>query len=136
MSVATSQITAPQQPVRVRWARAACQVLAWLFLAGIGVQVFLAGLGIFVAAPWWLQHRSFVHGLEALPLLMLILAFAGQLSGILRWGTVAAFGLIGVQYATIELDQPVFAALHPVNAIVLSLLALIVIQRSARLSTA
>jgi hypothetical protein len=117
---------------RVHWARVAYQWLAWLFLAGIGVQVFFAGKGIFVGPGWWLQHRSFVHLLEALPVLMLVLAFIGRLPASVKWLTAAAFGLIGVQYATIEMGLPTLAAFHPVNAVLLFWLVLILAQRTPR----
>ncbi len=117
---------------RVLWARMAFRVLAWIFLAGIGIQIFFAGMGIFVGPSWWLQHKSFVHFLEALPVLMLILAFVGRLPTSLKWLTVAAFGLIGVQYATIEMRLPTVAAFHPVNAVLLFWLALTLAQRVTR----
>jgi mercuric ion transport protein len=120
---------------RVRWARTAYRVLAWTFLAGIAIQVFFAGLGIFVGPTWWTQHKSFVHLLEALPVLMLILAFIGRLPTSTKWLTAAAFALIGVQYATIELRLPTLAAFHPVNAILLFWLVLTLAQRMTRLAS-
>lgn len=120
-------------PQRVHWSRRAFRLLAWIFLAGIALQVFLAGLGIFDNAAWWAQHKSFVHLLEALPVIMLILAFIGRMPASLRWYTAGAFLLIGVQYATIELGMPVLAAWHPVNAVILFWLTLTLAQRAGRL---
>jgi membrane-bound metal-dependent hydrolase YbcI (DUF457 family) len=117
-------------------ARAAHEFVAWVFLVGIGAQVFLAGLGIFAGPGWWAQHRGFVHALEVLPILLLLLAWIGQMPRSLKILSVAPFGLIALQYATIEMRIPVLAAFHPVNAILLFGLVLALAQQSRRLSAA
>ena len=48
------------------------------------------------------KHVGFVHIFEYLPLLMLVLAFAGRLSPKLRWMTAGLFALIAVQYMTAD----------------------------------
>ncbi len=104
--------------------------LAWLLAAGIATQVFLAGLAIFVDPGWWGVHRSFVHAIEVVVLLLFALSFLARLPASLRWLSAAPFALIAVQYATIELGVPVVAALHPVNAILIFGLALELAQRA------
>lgn len=108
---------------RVRWARAAFSVLAFLFLICVGVQVFLAGMAIFVSPVWWRWHTRFVHFFELLPILLLALAFVGRLPRGTRWLTIGVFLLLVLQYASInvgrDLGLPAVAALHVVNALLI-----------------
>lgn len=104
--------------------------LAWLLAAGIATQVFLAGLAIFVDPGWWGVHRSFVHAIEVVVLLLFALSFLARLPASLRWLSAAAFGLIAVQYATIELGLSALAAMHPVNAMLLFWLAVTLARRA------
>lgn len=48
--------------------------------------------------------------------MLLWLAFAGRLAARVRRGTAAAFGLVALQYTTVEMGGYI-AALHPVNAL-------------------
>ena len=105
-------------PTRGWRARRAYQVLDWLFAACVVIQVFVAGLAIFVDPAHWAWHRAFVHAFELLPLVMLGLAFLGRLPVRTRWLTAAVFGLLILQYATAE-NQGVAGAFHPVNALLL-----------------
>ena len=70
------------------------------FVGCITVQVFLAGMGVFMSPRYFQNHASFVHLFEWIPVFMLVSAFAGRLSRGLRWKTVGLWGLIAVQYAT------------------------------------
>ena len=54
--------------------------LSSIFVVGVLVQVFFAGMGAFGAD--WSYHVTFVHFLGPLPLLMVLVAFVGRLS----WG--------------------------------------------------
>lgn len=104
-----------------RVARTVYAVLAWAFAACVVVQVFLAGMAIFVDPLNWVRHVNFVHFFGELPILMLILAWIGRLprgAGLLL-GPVILWLLIGVQFATAE-ARSVVAALHPVNALLLA----------------
>jgi hypothetical protein len=109
---------------RVIWDRRGFTVLAWLFAACVAIQVFFAGLAIFAGPNWWTSHTTFVHLIELLPLLMLVAAFVGKLPPRLRWLSLAAFVMIGLQYATIALGVPELTALHPVNALLIFWLAI------------
>ena len=108
----------------VRWGRLAFRILAWLFAGGVAVQVFFAGLGIFAGPEWWSAHTTFVHLVEVLPVLMLIAAFIGRLPAPAKWLSLAAFLLIGLQYALVALDLPEVTAFHPVNALLIFWLAI------------
>jgi membrane-bound metal-dependent hydrolase YbcI (DUF457 family) len=122
-------------PARVRWARGGYLVLAWALVACLAVQVFFAGLAIFVDPARWAWHREFVHAFEFLPLLMLALAFAGRLPRGMRWLTAALIGQIAVQYATAH-NGGALAALHPVNAMVFFWLAVTLGHRAWRCAQA
>jgi hypothetical protein len=105
----------------VRLFRVFYAVLCSVFVAGVVVQVFFAGMGAFGAD--WSWHLTFVHFLEPLPLLMTPVAFAGRLSWRLRLLPLALLFLIGVQYAFANTVVPA-AALHPVNAVLIFLISL------------
>lgn len=104
----------------MRHARRAYIVLAWTLLACILVQVFLAGLGIFVSGEHWASHRTFVHVFELVPVLLFALSFPARLRGLPRWLPAVVFALIALQYATVAARPSVVAALHPVNAVLLA----------------
>lgn len=97
---------------------------AWLsiiFLFCILLQVFFAGLAIFVNPVNWTKHTAFIHLFEFIPVLMFITAFVGKLP---RWAighSAGLFGVIFIMYFTANITPaiPWAAALHPVIAIVL-----------------
>jgi hypothetical protein len=96
-------------------------LLSILFLICILVQVFFAGLAIFVNPVNWTKHTGFIHLFEFIPVLMFIIAFAGKLP---RWAighSAALFGVIFVMYFTANITPvlPWAVALHPVIAFVL-----------------
>lgn len=111
----------------IRLARIVFAGLASVFLAGVLTQVFFAGMGAFGAD--WSWHRSFVHLLEPLPLLMILVAFVGRLPWGLRLLPLGLLVLIGAQYAFASVAVPA-AALHPANALLIFWLSLLVARRA------
>jgi hypothetical protein len=113
-------------------ARTGLGVVAWLFVACLLVQVFLAGLGVFDDPASFVTHRDFGYVFGWLTLVMLVLAIVGRvprrLLGLVGL-TLVLFALQSVLVA-LRADYPAVAALHPVNGFVLLLVA-IVIARSA-----
>lgn len=102
--------------------------LSGLLVAGLFVQIFLAGLGVFESPGRFATHRDFGYTLELLPVLMVL---AGLVAGIQRrlvGLTVLIFGLFLVQSLLIGLwaDAPMVAALHPVNGFLILLLSIVV----------
>lgn len=100
--------------------------LAWLLVAGLLVQVFLAGLGVFAGPANFATHRDFGYLLEALPFFMAVTALPARLG---RQQVVAAavmFGQFILQSVFIALraDLPAVAALHPVNGVLILLVAI------------
>lgn len=92
-----------------------------LFSACILIQVFLAGLAIFVEPVYWVRHTMFVRFFELIPILMVVLALIGRLPRRWIWQSVALLFLIFLMYfsANIGSTYPYMAALHPVLAIVM-----------------
>jgi hypothetical protein len=109
------------------------QVYLWLariFLASVVVQVFLIGLYLFADADLNL-HRLFAIVPTALSLIVLVAAFAARLPrNSKRWaGALFAVTFVqgilpGFKYAGIG----VIGALHPVNALLVFYLGVVVLR--------
>ena len=116
-----------------KWIRILYVIVAWLFPAAILIQVFLVGLSLFTGQAYWSTHRDLGHSLAVLPLLLIILSYLGRLprsEKLLIW---LLFGIYLVQaevFAAIRADVPILAAFHPVLALVLFALALIIALRA------
>ena len=122
-----------QLSTRVRWARRGFVLFAGAFGVGVLVQVYIAGMAVFVDPANWRLHAGFVHIIEWFPLVMLVLAFLGGLSRELKILSVVLFVLIIVQYATaLGFSDSIVAAIHPVNALVIFWIATVTIRRAWR----
>jgi hypothetical protein len=110
----------------VSGARYAYLVLVWLYLVGIVVQVFLAGMGLFGAARDFEPHIGLGWLLHLVPILLLVAAAVAKVGQRLIWWTVALLVVQFVQpiLALARDDVPVVAAFHPVLALVIFWLAL------------
>ncbi|GAA5063903.1 DUF6220 domain-containing protein [Haladaptatus pallidirubidus] len=116
----TSVETDDQISIRVLWAQRGYILFASLFVLGILGQVFIAGMAVFVDPAHWNLHASFVHYIQLLAIIMLVLAILGGLSRWLMLSPIVLFLLIVLQYATaLGFSGSVVAALHPVNALVI-----------------
>ena len=117
----------------VKWTRILYLSAAWLFPAAILIQVFLVGLSLFTGQAYWSTHRDVGHSLAVLPLLLVILAYLGRLprsEKLLIW---LLFGVYLVQaevFAAIRDSVPLLAAFHPVLALVLFALAILIALRA------
>jgi hypothetical protein len=100
--------------------------VAWLFLACVVVQVFLAGLGVFAGAQNFTLHRDFGYTFGWLTLVLLLLALGGRLGK--RWIGLSALILLLFAFQSVFVAfreaVPAVAALHPVNALAIFGLAL------------
>lgn len=116
----------------VRPARIGFVIVAWIFVACVVVQIYLAGLGVFDRPATFLTHRDFGYLFGILTLVMIVLAVVGRLP---RWvlgasaGLLALFALQSVFIAFRE-SIPTLAALHPLNGFVILLLAVWVAWRT------
>jgi hypothetical protein len=112
--------------------RLAYVVVAWLFVACVMVQVFLAGLGVFAGGENFNLHRDFGYLFGWLTLILLVLALAGRLGR--RWILLSALLLVlfALQSVVVALREvaPAAAALHPDNALVIFYVALVVARGS------
>ena len=103
--------------------------LAALYLVGVVVQFFLAGLAAFGATTFD-PHRAlgFILGFVALALLGM--AIAGRLPRPIFLFTTLLVGLNALQIVLANLDVAEIAALHVVNALAVFYIAHEVLQRS------
>jgi len=108
---------------RPSWTRVAYLTVAWLFIVSLLIQVFLAGLSLFVSGSYWDAHIGFGHSVPGLvALLLVVFALWGRLPRATILLTVLLFALVIAQtevFAAIRADVPLVAALHPVNALIL-----------------
>ena len=121
---------------RIRWARLAFICFAMAFAICVTVQVFIAGLAVFVNPVNWARHVTFVHLFEYLPLVMLVLSLVGRLPTSMHWQSAGLFGLIFVQYFTANMGAvlPWAAAAHPVVALVLFWMSVAIVPKAWQLA--
>jgi hypothetical protein len=102
-------------------------VLAWAFVAGLVVQVFLAGLGVFDNPERFRTHAGWGYTLGLVPLLLLATAAIGRLGRRQVLYALALFGMFILQSILVALrtDMPTVAALHPVNGFAILLVAIL-----------
>ena len=94
---------------------------AWLFVLGVSVQVFLAGLVVVARKASWNPHIGFGHILAAPLLIMLVSMYIGRIARPLKWMTWLLFVVYALQSDVLiflRLQAPVISALHPVLALV------------------
>jgi nicotinamide riboside transporter PnuC len=120
----------------VRVARYAYVALAWAFLAGVVLQVFFIGLGLFDGADYRQLHADFGWTiLHLAPLLILVaapLARAGR-RRILQAVALAITVWVVPILAAVRGDLPVVAAFHPVGALLAFWLAIVVARGATSL---
>jgi hypothetical protein len=119
----------------VRTARYAYAALAWAFVAGILVQVFFIGMGLFVKPQNFDLHVNFGWLLHLGPLPILVaaaLASAGR-TRILQVTSLAVIFFFVPILAAIRADSPWAAAFHPVGALLGFWLATVVARGATSL---
>jgi hypothetical protein len=101
-------------------------VSAWIILAAVIVQFFLAGMGVFVDARTFHLHAYLGYSLFFVMLIVLLIAFAARLP----WRAIGLSALLPalvlLQSILIEIGRgglPAVAALHPVNGLAIFSLA-------------
>ncbi|HYH91588.1 MAG TPA: DUF6220 domain-containing protein [Candidatus Saccharimonadales bacterium] len=114
------------------FARQAHPVVGAIFIACVVVQVFLAGLGVFDDPRTFLTHRDFGYTFGMLTLVLLVLALVGREPRRVTGLSALLLVLFAFQSVFIALraDQPVLAALHPVNGFLILLVAVAVTRVS------
>lgn len=105
--------------------------LALIYLIGVVVQFFLAGLALFGSTSYDV-HRvvGFMLGLVAVALL--VIAVAAKMPRSLSGLSIVLVTLNVVQIVLIQVDIEEINALHVVNALAIGLVANMLVQRSRR----
>jgi hypothetical protein len=116
----------------VRGARLAFLGVAWLFVACIVVQVFLAGLGVFEDPAAFVTHREFGYLFGLLTIVLVVLALVGRLPRAFVGWSALVFGLFFLQsvFVALRTSAPVIAALHPLNGFLILLIAVGLARRA------
>jgi hypothetical protein len=107
-------------------------VVAFLLVAALVVQVWLAGRGVFESPTVFITHRDVGYMLSLFPIALLVL---GLLGGMGRRAAIMAaliFGLLILQsvFVVMRTSNPAIAALHPVNGFLILLVALVLARES------
>ncbi|MGE5333501.1 MAG: DUF6220 domain-containing protein [Nitrososphaerota archaeon] len=140
MAHTETTIPAPTRPTSAvglaRYGRIAFISVTGLLLVAIAFQVFLAGLSIFAGATWWQVHMLAGSLIGILPILLIGLALLGRLPRAFLLVSALLLGQVILQVAFIEIGAnagaPWFAALHPVNALAIFVVSLVLFQRARR----
>jgi len=106
--------------------------LARVILAGIAVQVFFAGLGLF-SRLGFVAHAAFAPALFLAGLALPLLGWRARLPRALVARSWALVGLMVVQGLLIDLGRWVWlpiSSLHPLNALFLAFVAYTLTRRS------
>lgn len=120
----------------VRGARYAYVALAWAFVAGVILQVFFIGLGLFVGRENLALHVNFGWLLHLGPLPVLVAAAfarAGR-TQIVQTAALAVLVFFVPILAAVRTDLPLVAAFHPVGAVVGFWLATVVARGATALA--
>jgi hypothetical protein len=114
-------------------------VFAWLILAAVIVQFFLAGLGVFAGASNFQIHANFGYTIFFVMLIGLLPTFAARLP----WRTIGLTALLpvlvllqSILIAFWHSGLPVVGAFHVINGLAIFSLAGFVALRSRRYTAA
>jgi hypothetical protein len=120
----------------LRVARFVYPILAWAFVAGVVLQVFFIGLGLFDGSEYRQLHADFGWTiLHLAPLAILVaapVARAGR-TRILQAAALAIAIWIVPILAAVRADLPLVAAFHPVAALLAFALAIVVARGATSL---
>ena len=108
-----------------RWARIGFTLVAWLFAAGMVIEFYLAGQGLWTTPGNYELHRNFGYLFGALPVVLVVLSLAGGMPRLLVGASGLLLGLTVVQVLLVvwpDID-PNVAALHPVVGLFIVVLA-------------
>jgi Family of unknown function (DUF6220) len=119
-------------------ARTIHMVIAWLVVAALVVQVWLAGQGVFNTSAGFAPHRDLGYTIGLLPIVLLVLGLLGGMGRRVALLAVAIFVLVIVQSILVfqRATNPSIAALHPVNGFLILLLAIVLARESWQMRNA
>jgi hypothetical protein len=109
-------------------ARQGLLIVGVVFVAGVVLQVVLAGLGVFSDPRSFLTHRDFGYLLGMFTLVLLVLALVGRAPRRVIGMCALLLVLFAMQSVFIALrsSAPEVAALHPLNGFLILLVAITV----------
>jgi hypothetical protein len=112
-------------PMARRIARPIHVVVAWLLVAGLLVQVFLAGMGVFDSSSAFVTHRDFGYTLTLLPVVLIVTSLVGGFGRMEAIAAAVMFGQFILQSVFVlqRESNPAIAALHPVNGFLVLLIS-------------
>ena len=107
-------------------------VLAWLFVVSVGIQFFLAGLGVFGGESIEAHRQMGFAVMHLIPILMFIAALVGKMGRVYIVQTVALFVLVLLQplWVDEELDPQWLRSFHVLSAFFIAGLAQHLAQRA------
>ena len=99
----------------------------WLFTACSVVQVFLAGLGVFVSPERFALHRDFGYTFGLLLLVVIVAAIVGRLGRRQIAYAIVLMVLFTLQsvFVAVRGSAPEIAALHPLNGFLIIAVAFV-----------
>jgi hypothetical protein len=111
--------------------RSLLAAFAWVFVALLLVQVFLAGIAVFGAGGFAPHRWLGLLVALVLPIILLVTAAAARAGRLVRLSALLlGLGVLQAALPWLRGDAPYVAALHPVNALVIAWLG-VVIARGA-----
>ena len=119
-------------------ARTLHTVVAWVFVAALVVQVWLAGRGVFESPTMFDTHRNLGYTLSLFTIVLLVLGILGGMGRRPAILAVVIFGLFILQSVLVLMrnSTPAVAALHPVNGFLILFLAIVLARDSWMMRTA
>ena len=113
-------------------------VVAWAFVAGLVIQVWLAGRGVFESPAMFENQRSVGYTLSLFTIVLLVLGLLGGMGRRVALLAVAIFVLFILQsvFVVMRDSTPAVAALHPVNGFLILFLAIVLSRESWMMRTA
>ena len=113
-------------------------VIACVFVAGLVLQVWLAGLGVFQSPTMFDTHRNVGYTLSLFSIVLLVLGLLGSMGRRTAILAAAIFGLFILQSILVVMRDsiPAVAALHPVNGFLILFLAIVLARDSWMMRTA
>ena len=113
-------------------------VVAWVFVAALVIQVWLAGRGVFESPSVFATHRDVGYTLSIFTILLFVLGLVGGMGRRVAILAAAIFVLFIMQsvFVVMRDSTPAVAALHPVNGFLILFLAIVLARDSSLMRTA
>lgn len=126
MEVSPSPASRPSE----RYMRILFKWMAFLIVVCILVQIFIAGLSVFVDTARWSNHVQFGRYLSILPILMLAISFPAKLPRSVRMQVLDLIVMMVFMFVTAIFSSHIgwFAAFHLIIAAVLFFRAMSIVR--------